>query len=407
MTDHSEKTTHTSPYAHILQKLPLERLEAAQGPIQQATGLPNATYDDAELFEFERDHVIGKTWAALDFVSELSQPSYAKPIDFMGLPILITRDRKDQIRVFHNVCSHRGMVLMPEAGPVRNLLRCRYHSWSYDLTGELKSTPHIGGVGENSAPGFSCEGKGLREIRTAQWMGIIFINLSGDAVSFEEFINPLERRWEQFTGAGQLNKVLVADTDSDMQLEVKANWKLAIENYCEAYHLPWVHPDLNSYSPLDKHINLHVNEYMSGQASLNYTFSEVSGLSLPKFEAWPKDRLTEGEYISLYPNVLLGVQVDHTFAIILQPVANNFTLEKLQISYVNEEAIGDSMAGCRAAVMAAWKVVFEEDIFAVESMQLGRKSPGFEGGHFSPVLDAPTHDFHKWVAKRYQEALSA
>ncbi|MEM7358335.1 MAG: aromatic ring-hydroxylating dioxygenase subunit alpha [Pseudomonadota bacterium] len=406
MTNHSEQSQTTSRFAHIERKLSPERLQAALDPIQQATGLPNAAYDDAELFEFERDQVIGKTWAALDFTSELPQGAYAKPIDFMGLPVLITRDRKGNIRVFHNVCSHRGMVLMPEAGPVRNLLRCRYHSWSYDLAGDLKSTPHIGGVGENTAPGFSCEGKGLKEIRSGQWMGIIFINLSGDAESLEEFIAPLETRWEQFTGTGAFNALQVAETHSNMQLEVKANWKLAIENYCEAYHLPWVHPDLNSYSPLDRHINLHVNDYMSGQASLNYTFSEVSGLSLPKFSAWPSDRLTEGEYISLYPNVLLGVQVDHVFAIILQPVANNFTLEKLQISYVNEEATGEAMADCRKAVMAAWKLVFEEDIFAVESMQLGRKSPGFEGGHFSPVLDAPTHDFHKWVAKRYQEALS-
>ena len=393
-------------YTDLLAKLPESVLLAAQAPIDTASGLPNAAYTDQQIFEFERDHVIGKTWAAIDYASELPDKSYAKPVDFMGLPILLVRDRDDQIKVFHNVCSHRGMILVPEAGPIRNLIRCRYHSWSYDQSGELKSTPNIGGAGVNTAARFSCEGKGLKEIACGQWMGIIFFNLSGDAMPFDDFIEPLHSRWQQFTGLTALQKIKVAQTHSNTSIEVNSNWKLALENYCEAYHLPWVHPGLNSYSPLEQHVNLHVNEYMSGQGTLNYTLAEVAGHSLPKFPEWPQDRLKEGEYISLYPNVLLGLQVDHVFAIILEPKACNKTIEQLQISYVNEAAVGDGMQACRAAVMAAWKEVFNEDIFAVEAMQMGRSSTGFSGGHFSPVLDAPTHDFHKWVAKAYQAGLA-
>lgn len=394
-------------YKDILAKLPEQVLRAAQAPIDSASGLPNTAYNDEQVFEFERDNLIGKTWAAIDFNSELPENGYAKPIDFMGLPILLVRDRNDQIRVFHNVCSHRGMILVPEAGPIKNLIRCRYHSWSYDHSGELKSTPHIGGVGNHTAKGFSCEGKGLKEIPSGQWMGIIFFNLSGDAIAFEDFIEPLQTRWEKFTGLAAFDNIKVAQTHSNTSINIKSNWKLAIENYCEAYHLPWVHPGLNSYSPLDQHVNLHINEYMSGQGSLNYTLAEIAGLSLPKFPEWPQDRLTEGEYISLYPNVLLGLQVDHVFAIILEPKACNKTVERLQISYVNQEAVGVGMQACRAGVMAAWKEVFNEDVFAVESMQMGRASPAFSGGHFSPELDAPTHDFHKWVARGYQYALSS
>ena len=390
----------------ISQKIPLQAIKRAQNPIEAASGLPNAAYADPELFGFERDNVFSKTWAGLEFASQLPEKGYAKPIDFMGLPLLIVRDRSDQIKVFHNVCSHRGMVLVDEPGPVRNLIRCRYHSWSYDLDGDLKSTPHIGGVGENSAPGFSCAGNGLKAVRCAQWMGIIFVNISGDATDFEDFIGPLHKRWEKLSGHATLNKLQVADTHSELQLSIKANWKLAMENYCEAYHLPWVHPGLNSYSPLEQHVNLEINEYMSGQGTLNYTLSEVSGHSLPAFSEWPQDKLSEGEYISLYPNLMLGLQVDHAFAIILQPQSCAETLEKLQISYVNQAATEEPMAACRKAVLAAWKEVFEEDVFAVEGMQRGRSSPGFNGGVFSPVMDVPSHVFHSWVAKRYEEALS-
>ena len=389
----------------ILKKISLARLAQTQASIEHANGLPNAAYTDAEVFTFERDHVLGKTWAGLEFISQLPQPGYAKPINFMGLPILLVRDKQDKISVFHNVCSHRGMILVDQAGPIRNLIRCRYHSWSYNLQGELKSTPHIGGVGHNTAEGFSCQGNGLKEIRSAQWMGMIFINLSGDAAPFADYIQTIEQRWQTLAGVGALNQLHTADTFSQLQLTIQANWKLAIENYCEAYHLPWVHPDLNSYSPLEEHQNLQFSESMSGQATLNYTLAEVSGHSLPKFAQWSEDKNSYGEYVSLFPNVLLGLQVDHAFAIILEPKACDNTVEKLQLFYVNQDATQTSMEGCRSAVMAAWKTVFTEDIFAVEAMQQGRSSPGFTGGVFSPVQDGPTHVFHKWVAQRYQQAL--
>ena len=40
------------------------------------------------------------------------------------------------------------------------------------------------------------------------------------------------------------------------QLEAKCNWKFAIENYCESYHLPFVHPGLNAYSKIDDHYHI-------------------------------------------------------------------------------------------------------------------------------------------------------
>ncbi len=390
----------------IQHKLSKASLEAVRQPIESASGMPNAAYTDFELFEFERDHVFAPTWAGLEFTSCLPQNSYAKPVDFMGLPLLLVRNTHGEIKVFHNVCSHRGRILVDEEGPVRNLIRCPYHSWSYDTDGALKSTPHIGGFGENTAPGFSCEGNGLKEVRSAQWMGIIFINLSGAGESFTDFIGPLNQRWEAFTGAGVMEKLHVASTYSNTELAITANWKFALENYCEAYHLPWVHPNLNSYSPLNQHENLEINEYMTGQVTLNYTLAEASGHTLPKFAAWPSDKHSYGEYVSLYPNLLLGMQVDHAFAVILQPHSPSTTLEKLQIAYVNEEATQQSMQACREAVMASWRLVFEEDAVAVEGMQRGRASPGFKGGVFSPVLDSPSHAFHKWVADNYAKALS-
>lgn len=385
--------------------IPQSVLNRVNQPIEHAKGMPNAAYDDPSLFQFERDKLLANTWAGLVFASELPQPGYAKPIDFMGLPLLVVRDKKDTINVFHNVCSHRGMILVAEEKPVGALLRCPYHSWSYELNGSLKSTPHIGGINQHSAEGFTCEGNGLKAVRSSVWMGIVFINLSGEAIPFNEFIEPLQTRWEVFTGKGGFDQLSPAQSGSHAELTVNCNWKLAVENYCEAYHLPWVHPALNSYSPLDKHYNLYVNDWGSGQGSYSYTLAETAGTRLPQLVDWPADKISHAEYVSLYPNVLLGIQADHAFAIILQPMANNLTVEKLELSYVGKDAQSDAHEANRQAVLDSWIVVFKEDIFAVESMQQGRRSPGYTGGVFSPVMDGPTHHFHGWVAQQYQQAM--
>jgi len=143
-------------------------------PIAEARGMPNSVYLDSELFEFERDEILGNTWAAIGYTSELQDTAYVKPLDFMGLSLLIMRNKRGDLNVFHNVCSHRGMVLVEEAGSVAGSIRCPYHSWTYNLDGELRGTPHIGGVGVHTTEGFSCENHGLKAVRSSEWMGIIF-----------------------------------------------------------------------------------------------------------------------------------------------------------------------------------------------------------------------------------------
>jgi choline monooxygenase len=92
------------------------------------------------------------------------------------------------------------------------------------------------------------------------------------------------------------------------------------------------------------------------------------------------------------------------FSIILTPLSESATLERVQLSFLGDGACSDKYAACRENVLSSWKAVFEEDIFVVEGMQKGRRSSGFNGGVFTPLMDASTHHFHGWLAKRYQEA---
>jgi choline monooxygenase len=380
-------------------------LEALSAPISSSRGLPNIAYTDSHVFDLERERIIGGTWAAIGYGSELPEPGHALPVEFMGIPLLVVRDGQSRLKVFHNVCSHRGMQLVSEPQRLRAVIRCPYHSWSYDFDGRLQSTPLIGGVGQDSCDGFDKREHGLRPVRFAVWMDIIFVNLSGQARDFDEFIAPLEARWSEFLGQCDSGDVLPGKTGACLEFDVRCNWKLAVENYCESYHLPWVHPGLNTYSPLDQHFSIVEGDNMSGQGTHHYEIASTAGIDLPLLEAWPPDRLNHAEYLSLYPNTLLGIQADHVFAVIVLPRRPDRSIEKLQLFYAGEGATADRYANCRDTVLGRWETVFQEDVFAVEGLQAGRNSPGFDGGILTPVQDATTHHFHRWVAAGYAAAI--
>ena len=109
--------------------------------------------------------------------------------------------------------------------------------------------------------------------------------------------------------------------------------------------------------------------------------------------------LKNSEYIALFPNVMIGLHVDHFYVFWLEPISTNKTKEHLEMYYVgSDSANGEELKDMRRENSRFWKDVMSEDIKAVEGMQDGRNSPVYNGGNFSPVMDNPTHQFHKWVA---------
>lgn len=306
----------------------------------------------------------------------------------MGLPLLMLRNKQDEIRVFHNVCSHRGMILVNQPGKIQGTLRCPYHAWAYDFDGNLMRTPHIGGMGQgqHEVGGFNPAKSGLKPVRSAIWMGVIFINLSADAIEFAQTIQPLTDRWQTFLGNSGYARMNSPIEDGSLQIEVQSNWKLVVENYCEAYHLPWIHPDLNRYSKLDDHYHIMIKDNFAGQGSYAYQFAADTGTTpLIRFPEWPHDRIEQAEYV---------------FVMIIEPIAVNRSLEHLRLFYVEDAATDAAYANSRKRTLAAWNGVFGEDVAVVEGMQKGRASPGYQGGVFSPVMDNPTHHFHQLEAAR-------
>ncbi|WP_306006650.1 aromatic ring-hydroxylating oxygenase subunit alpha [Aquicoccus porphyridii] len=359
-------------------------------PIASAHGLPNAHYTDPDVFAEERAALLFDEWAGLAVAADVPEPGDAKPVEFLGVPLLLLRGRDNLVRVFHNICRHRGMILVSEPRKIEGAIRCPYHSWCYAHDGRLVATPHVGGPGMNTHVGIDRDTLGLVEVPSHIWRDVIFVNLNGNAAPFEDVHADLLNRWREFDSPHYHG-----GADSRFTLKVNTNWKLAVENYCESYHLPWVHPGLNSYSRLEDHYHIEAPGCYSGQGT--HVYRQIrgdDGTVFPDFPGLSRKWDAGAEYVALYPNVLFGAQRDHAFAIILEPVALDRTVEHVHLYYATPET-DDAL---RAQNTAQWKQVFEEDVFVVEGMQKGRHTPGFDGGRFSPAMDGPTHLFHAWVA---------
>lgn len=374
-------------------------LAAVVAPVASANGLPNAHYIDDAMFAEEKQSVLFNNWAGVGFAAAIPNPGDAKPVTFLGMPLLLLRDRAGDVAVFQNTCRHRGMILVEKAQNIPGAIRCPYHSWCYGLDGALKATPHVGGPGQNLHEGIDKSTLGLIPVRSRVWQDVIFVNIDGSAAAFEAAHADLLARWAEFD-----QPLHHGGTHSYFTFDVQTNWKLAVENYCESYHLPWIHPGLNSYSRLEDHYNIAVPGKYSGQGTYVYRQLKGDNGEVMQDFAGLSDKWNEGgEYVAIYPNVLLGVQRDHTFSIILEPKSCEQTVEHVNIYYATAAADTPECEPLRVKNAAQWTGVFEEDLFVVEGMQKGRHGPLFDGGRFSPVMDGPTHNFHAWVAEQIMQ----
>ena len=373
----------------------MDDLVSVLQPIEHAHGLPNACYIDRNMHAKEAAAIFKQGWAAIGFGCDVPKPGSVYPIDMLGIPLLMVRTKNDKVHVFENVCRHRGMILVDEPTQLNGPITCPYHAWSYDLEGNLKSTPHVGGPNIHRDKTVICESLSLNRVRSFVWRDVVFVNLSEKATSFDIVSQPLRDRWLEFE-----KPIFGGGADTMFSLEVDCNWKLAVENYCEAYHLPFIHPGLNSYSRLDDHYNILDEEIFAGQGSYVYKPQlDEEERCFPAFEGLTEKWDTAAEYCAFFPNVLFGVHKDHCYAILLTPNGQGKTTERVSIYYANEEAAySPSFAKMRSVNTRLWKGIFIEDIGVVEGMQRGRYAPSYDGGKFSPKMDTPTHHFHKWVA---------
>ena len=360
--------------------------------LKRDQGLPGRHFTDEAVFELERRALFEKSWLCIGLSADVPAKGDLNPVTVFGESLLMVRDGAT-LRVFHNVCSHRGALLVeaPMHGGPR--IVCPYHSWGYKLDGTLVSTPHVGGAGLHVCPSIDPRGLGLRSVPVAEWAGHVFINLSGTAPPFERWIKPVAERFGAIPW-GDLRR----DPALARSLEVAANWKIICENFVESYHLPPIHPALNTANPMEQHYQILGGHSYLGQGGTGYQPDQIAGAGLPRMAAFAE--ASKYEALVIFPNLILAPLPDMTFSIVMLPDSAQRTRERLEFLFVGEEALQDRYRALREKGAEFIAKVNAEDVGIVEAVQRGRRSSAFVGGQFAPAQEATSLQFQKIVAAR-------
>ena len=341
-------------------------------------GLPSKSYTDNEFWEKECNTVLSNGWLFVGFVHELTKPGDVLPIFIAGKPILLVKNENNKITAFHNVCSHRCLKLVSEKKNVGKLIRCPYHSWSYDLEGNLKSAPHIGGINQHKPKGFNFKNHGLKPIRIHIWHDWIFINLNGKAKKFEEYAKPLFSKFKNI----DFDKIIYATT-LDFG-KINTNWKFLIENFIEPYHVQFVHKTTTN-QPLKDHYTIVDGVcYGSGVDVKQEDNKNANALSV------------SSKYLSLFPNFIIGTYYPNQIGVYLNiPISPSVTSQKRIIYTTNGKVMTKEESDLAKKI---WWSVHKEDHEICERLQEGRASPASnEGGLLSPYWEKGVQAFQKLI----------
>ena len=108
--------------------------------------MPAWCYVDPAIAALDRRAIFDRGWQLVTHVSRLRAPGDHVVVDFAGLPVVAVRGEDGVVRAMHNVCRHRAAPILTDDSGCVGKLRCRYHGWTYSLTGRLKGTPEWDGV---------------------------------------------------------------------------------------------------------------------------------------------------------------------------------------------------------------------------------------------------------------------
>ncbi|MGZ9709992.1 aromatic ring-hydroxylating oxygenase subunit alpha [Glaciimonas sp. GNP009] len=195
--------------------------------------VPVDSYISPEFFEQERTRVFGRSWLHVGRIDQLPETDsyFVKEIEICKASVLVTRNAQGKVQAFHNVCSHRGNLVVTDECGTSSRFRCAYHGWTYQSDGTLAGVP-------DQKNFFNLDKKtcGLTPIATEVWEGWIFVNMQREPeISLQDFLGPYG---VSFAGVpyGKDHQTLVIEARFD------ANWKLIMDAFSESYHVPAIHP---------------------------------------------------------------------------------------------------------------------------------------------------------------------
>jgi choline monooxygenase len=282
-----------------------------------------------------------------------------------------------------------------------NVIRCPYHSWGYGLDGKLLGAPYFADdeplaeaaasvVGEMNS--FCKEDFGLLPVRVETWGCFVFVNLDSSARPLSAWLGDLPTR----LGNYPLNELQLHRRKI---FKVNANWKLIAENFMEYYHLPWVHPELNTVSTLDNHQRWQGPGMYTGMCTHPLAPADlpIDPGVLPNIPGINEHDAKTAYWVLIVPNIALFLLPHHLFTLILNPDGVGRTIEyaDLLVHPATLEAPGAEAS--LDAIFRFWDLVNQQDIAAVERVQRGIQAKQYHGGRMCFKFEESIHRFQNMI----------
>jgi Rieske 2Fe-2S family protein len=280
--------------------------------------LPGSDYHAPGVFAFEQDAVFARSWMCVGRAEQLAEPGDYLTADVAGESPIVLRGADGVLRAFANACRHRGTMLLEGSGSVRSVIKCPYHAWTYALDGRLAGSPNVG-----ADDGIDRDLVSLWPIRLEEWEGFVFLNLDGQAPPLGHVVAT------QPDSPTELARYAVGDlrVGARREYDVRANWKIVVENYHECLHCPTVHPELVKIVPLYRSGEVEEEGQLLGN-SMGHGLTSFTATGLSTLPTLPGlDEVDEHTFygVYLFPNLILNYHSETVNAVTIVPVASDRT----------------------------------------------------------------------------------
>jgi len=387
---------YTQPETYGLSRLPVD---------QASTLIPDA-YTAADFFALEQEKIFSTAWVAVGCLQQVQNPGDILVTEVAGRSILVMRDKTGKLGAFYNVCRHRGSKLLEKSCNIKSL-HCPYHAWVYGLDGQCLGTsmfrnekivdtvPSNGGETDLSDTAlFDKKNYGLLPLSVQTWGFLVFVNLSAQTTTFEEWLGDLPQKFQSHVLENW-------EISKEKNFDVASNYKLIEENFMEYYHLPFVHPELTSVSRMEDHHRSQGAGMYTGMLTTPVSRDMDSvWLNLPAAQGLNKEHLEAAYHICIFPNVTITILPNHAFCMITDPICANQTRERTFLLTTPGTLDNESHTSMFLELVKFWDMVNTQDLGIVERVQLGLSNTAFTGGRMCPKFEEPLHRYQNWVADR-------
>lgn len=361
--------------------------------------LPGRTYTDQNFFRAEQEQIFEQLWFCAVRSADLDKPGAYRTVQVGRESIIITRNRKHGVRAFYNVCRHRGAKLCTEdSGEAKRSFQCPYHAWTYDFDGKLIAAPNL-----TKMPDIGREEYGLVTIPVREYLGYVWVCLADEPPSFEEDVmGAIEERLGDSESI-QAYDIAHLSLGRRITYDVKANWKLIIENFMECYHCATIHPELTEVLP----------EFADGLAAQYFVghgaeFGEdIKGFTVDGSEGLDRipgvDEDHDRRYyaITIKPTVFVNLVPDHVIIHRMFPVAVDHTIVECDWLYL--PSVVESGKDVSASVELFHRVN-QQDFDACERCQPAMGSRIYAKGGVLVPSEHHIGVFHDWVMAKVGSA---